>query len=284
MQNAIEIRGLKTSFPRFELGPLDLTVPPGAMYGLVGPNGAGKTTVLDLIFGLGPRDAGDIRVLGLDNRKDEVAVKRIAAYVSPHNSYSSWGQVGRAIRFVSGFYPEWDQDHCDDLLRRWEITEHDEIATLSLGKVMKLGVILALARRPKILIMDEPMMALDAISKRELFAELLALMSDGEHTILVSSHNLADLERFADHIAMISEGTLLLEGATDQLLENYRQVTCTLAGELPAGACRVYRDGDKVRALTESSGGFVQALEDCGATELTVRPITLEELFVALVD
>ena len=74
MQDAIEIRGLKTSFPRFQLGPLDLTVPPGAMYGLVGPNGAGKTTVLDLIFGLGaPRDAGDIRVLGLDNRKDEAA-------------------------------------------------------------------------------------------------------------------------------------------------------------------------------------------------------------------
>lgn len=284
MQNAIEIRGLKTSFPRFELGPLDLTVPPGAMYGLVGPNGAGKTTVLDLIFGLGPRDAGDIRVLGLDNRKDEAAVKRIAAYVSPHNSYSPWGQVGRAIRFVRGFYPEWDHDYCDGLLRRWGIAEHDEIATLSLGKVMKLGAILALARRPRVLIMDEPMMTLDAVSKQELFSELLALMSDGEHTVLVSSHNLADLERFADHIGVICEGKLLLEGATDQLLENHRQVSCTLAGELPAGACRVHRDGDKLRALTDSSGGFVQALEDCGATELTVRPVTLEELFVALVE
>lgn len=284
MQNAIEIRGLKTSFPRFELGPLNLTVPPGAMYGLVGPNGAGKTTVLDLIFGLGPRDAGDIRVLGLDNRKDEAAVKRIAAYVSPHNSYSPWRQVGRAIRFVSGFYPEWNQDYCNDLMRRWGIAEHDEIDTLSLGKVMKLGLILALARRPNVLIMDEPMMALDAISKQELFAELLSLMSDGEHTVLVSSHNLTDLERFADHIAMISEGKLLLEGATDQLLENHRQVSCTLAGELPTGACRVYRDGDKVRALTDSPDGFVEALEGCGATELTVRPVTLEELFVAVVD
>ena len=284
MQNAIEIRGLITSFPRFQLGPLDLTVPPGAMYGLVGPNGAGKTTVLDLIFGLGPRDAGDIRVLGMDNRKDEAAVKRIAAYVSPHNSYSPWGQVGRAIRFIGGFYPEWDHGYCDELLRRWGIAKDDDIDTLSLGKVMKLGVILALARRPRVLIMDEPMMALDAISKQELFAELLALMSDGEHTILVSSHNLMDLERFADHIAMISEGALLLEGATDQLLENHRQVSCTLAGELPAGACKVYRDGDKVRALTDSPRGFVQSLKGCGATDLAVRPVTLEELFVALVE
>lgn len=284
MQNAIEIRGLTASFPRFRLGPLDLTVPRGAMYGLVGPNGAGKTTMLDLIFGLGSRDAGEIRVLGLDHREDEVAVKRVTAYVSPHNSYASWRQVGRAIRFVSGFYPEWDHSYCDELLRRWGIWKDDEIATLSLGKVMKLGAILALARRPQVLIMDEPMMTLDAISKQELFSELLALMSDGEHTVLVSSHNLADLERFADHIGVISEGTLLLEGATDQLLENYRQVSCTLAGELPAGACRVHRDGDKVRALTDSIGGFVQALKDYGATELTVRPVTLEELFVALVE
>lgn len=284
MQNAIEIRGLTASFPRFRLGPLDLTVPRGAMYGLVGPNGAGKTTMLDLIFGLGSRDAGEIRVLGLDHREDEVAMKRVTAYVSPHNSYASWRQVGRAIRFVGGFYPEWDHSYCDELLRRWGIWKDDEIATLSLGKVMKLGAILALARRPQVLIMDEPMMTLDAISKQELFSELLALMSDGEHTVLVSSHNLADLERFADHIGVISEGTLLLEGATDQLLENYRQVSCTLAGELPAGACRVHRDGDKVRALTDSIGGFVQALKDYGATELTVRPVTLEELFVALVE
>ena len=94
MQNAIEIRGLSKSFPRFRLGPLDLTVPAGAMYGLVGPNGAGKTTTLDLIFGLGLREAGDIRVLGLDHKKDEVAMKRITAYVSPHTSYTPWRFVG----------------------------------------------------------------------------------------------------------------------------------------------------------------------------------------------
>ena len=170
MQNAIEIRGLSKSFPGFQLGPLDLTVPAGAMFGLVGPNGAGKTTTLDLIFGLGLREAGDIRVLGLDHKKDEVAMKRIAAYVSPHTSYVPWKYVGRAIQFIRGFYPEWDQDYCDDLLRRFKIDKEDKIATLSLGNAIKLGVVLALARRPKVLIMDEPTMGLDAISKRELFA------------------------------------------------------------------------------------------------------------------
>ena len=284
MQYAIEIRGLSKRFPRFELGPLDLTVPAGAMYGLVGPNGAGKTTTLDLIFGLGQRDAGDIHVLGLDHKKDEVAMKRIAAYVSPHTSYVPWKFVGRAIQFIRGFYPEWDQDYCDDLLRRFRIDKEDKIATLSLGNAIKLGVVLALARRPKVLIMDEPTLGLDAISKRELFAELLALMGDEEHTVLISSHNLTDLERFTDHVGIINKGKLLLEDATDRLLETYRQISFTLAGEPPADALGIARDGNEVRVLTNSADEYVEALNGCGATDITMQPVTLEEIFVALVE
>ena len=282
-ENAIEIRGLSKHFPRFQLGPLDLSVPSGAMYGLVGPNGAGKTTTLDLIFGLGLRDEGEIRVLGLDHKKDEVRMKLAAAYVSPHTSYASWKYVGRAIQFIRGFYPDWDQAYCDDLLERFNIGNEDKIATLSLGAVIKLGVILALARRPKVLIMDEPTLGLDALSKRELFAELLALMGDEEHTVLMSSHNLADLERFADHIGIINEGTLLVEGSTHQLLETHRQISFTLASEPPAGACLVERDGNKARVMTDSAEDYAEALAGCGATGITVQPVTLEELLVGLV-
>ena len=281
-ENAIEIRGLSKHFPRFQLGPLDLSVPSGAMYGLVGPNGAGKTTTLDLIFGLGLRDEGEIRVLGLDHKKDEVRMKLAAAYVSPHTSYAAWKYVGRAIQFIRGFYPDWDQAYCDDLLERFNLGNEDKIATLSLGAVIKLGVILALARRPKVLIMDEPTLGLDALSKRELFAELLALMGDEEHTVLMSSHNLADLERFADHIGIINEGTLLVEGSTHQLLETHRQISFTLAGEPPAGAHLIERDGNEARVLTDAADDYAKALTGCGATGISVKPVTLEELFVGL--
>ncbi len=284
IENAVEIRGLSKQFPRFRLGPLDLTVPAGAMYGLVGPNGAGKTTTLDLIFGLGLPEAGEIRVLGLDHKKDEVEMKRIAAYVSPHTSYAPWKYVGRAIRFIRGFYPEWDQDYCSDLLRRFKIDADDKIATLSLGNAIKLGLVLALARRPRVLIMDEPTLGLDALSKKELFAELLALMGDEEHTVLISSHNLADLERFTDHIGVIHEGTMLLKGRTDHLLETYRQVSFTLAGEPPAGAHLIKRDRDQLRVLTDSADDYVQCLNGCGAAGVSVQPVTLEELFVGLVE
>src|SRR5580704_2532707 len=110
--NAIEIRNLVKNYPAFTLGPLDLTVPRGAIYGLIGPNGAGKTTAIDLIFGMGKNDAGEIRVFGLDHNRDSVAIKQRAAYVSPDLSFNMWGKVGRAVRFVRGFFPSWDDEYC----------------------------------------------------------------------------------------------------------------------------------------------------------------------------
>src|SRR5262245_25130372 len=105
--NAVEIRGLAKTFPRFTLGPLDLTVPTGAIYGFVGPNGAGKTTTLDLIFGLGGKDAGSIRVLGLDHLRDDVAMKCRVGYVSPELTFQPWTRLDKAAQFVRSFYPTW---------------------------------------------------------------------------------------------------------------------------------------------------------------------------------
>ena len=100
---------------------MDLTVPRGAIYGLIGPNGAGKTTAIDMIFGLGRNDAGTIRVLGLDHRADEVAFKQRAAYVGPDLNFQFWGRVGKAIRFVRGFYPGWDDAYCAELMRVFQL-------------------------------------------------------------------------------------------------------------------------------------------------------------------
>lgn len=195
--NAIEIRQLAKRFPQFQLGPLDMTVPADAIYGFIGPNGSGKTTTLDLMFGMGFRDSGSIRILGLDHRRDEVAVKQQTAYMSPELDYDSWGNVKRAVLFIRGFYDNWDQAYCDDLLARFQIEPTDKIASLSFGNKIKFSLVLALARRPKVIILDEPTVGIDALSKREFFAQLLSLMSDGGHTVLISSHSLADLERFA---------------------------------------------------------------------------------------
>lgn len=181
--NAVEIRGLQKAFPSFQLGPLDLTVPIGAIYGFVGPNGSGKTTTIDLIFGMGAKDAGSIAVLGLDHLRDEVAMKRQVAYVSPELQFQPWGRVYKVIQFVRGFYPSWDQDYCERLLRSLDVGADERIATLSFGARIKLALVLALSWKPKVLILDEPTVGLDAISKQAVFAELLAAVQDEERGI-----------------------------------------------------------------------------------------------------
>ena len=167
--NAIEIRGLEKRFPNFTLGPIDITVPTGAIYGLIGPNGAGKTTTLDLIFGMGAKRAGSITVLGLDHLRDEVAMKQQVGYVSPDLNFSSWKTVGKTIEFVRSFYPTWDDVYCDRLLKAFNLDWKAGIGTLSFGAPIKLALLLALSWRPKVLILDEPTVGLDAlpISRRE---------------------------------------------------------------------------------------------------------------------
>ncbi len=172
MPPAVEIRGLRKTFPAFTLGPLDLTVPQGAIYGFVGPNGAGKTTTIDLLFGMGAKDDGSITVLGLDHLRDEVAMKRQVGYVSPDLDLRPWRRVRRAIGFVRGFYPTWDDAYCARLLESLRLGADDRIDALSFGARIKLALVLALSWRPKLLVLDEPTVGLDAISKQQVFAEL----------------------------------------------------------------------------------------------------------------
>jgi ABC-2 type transport system ATP-binding protein len=284
--NAVEIRGLEKAFPSFHLGPLDLTVPVGAIYGFVGPNGSGKTTTIDLIFGMGAKDAGSITVLGLDHERDEVAMKRQVAYVSPDLQFQPWGRVHKVIEFVRGFYPTWDQDYCNRLLSSLAVEPRDRIMTLSFGTKIKLALVLALAWRPRVLILDEPTVGLDAISKQEVFAELLAAVRDGDRTVLISSHGLSDIERFADHVGMIRSGRLLFEGSTTDVIARFRVVDILVAnGERLADRPGIFvqrRDGSRWRAMVDLERTPIEALQGLGATPIADAPVTLEELFVTV--
>ena len=284
--NAIEIRGLVKNYPAFTLGPLNLTVPRGAIYGLIGPNGAGKTTAIDLVFGMGRNDAGTIRVLDLDHRADEVALKRRAAYVSPDLNFQVWGKVGRAVRFVRGFYPDWDDAYCADLMKAFHLSDTDKIATLSFGAKTKLSLLLALARRPQVLILDEPTTGLDAVSKQQVFSELLKAVENGERTVLISSHGLSDIERFADHVGMIKDGKLLLEGRTDEIVDRYRLAEFFTSNgaqfQNRDGLIILKRNENRWHALLDQKSGAHDWLQTRGAEQISLTRVTLEDLFVAL--
>jgi len=284
--NAVEIRGLEKAFPSFQLGPLDMTVPAGAIYGFVGPNGSGKTTTIDLIFGMGMKDAGSIRVLGLDHLGDEVAVKRQTAYVGPDLFYQPWGRVGGAIQFVRGFYPTWDHAYCERLMTALDLSADDRVRTLSFGARIKLSLLLALSWRPKVLILDEPTVGLDAVSKQAIFAELLAAVQDEERTVLISSHGLADIERFTDHLGMIKNGRLILEGSTADVIARFRLVDFAVAdashlADRP-GVLVQRRDEQRCRVLLDVQRTPLDQLQSLGVRPLADGPVTLEELFIAL--
>jgi ABC-2 type transport system ATP-binding protein len=235
---------------------------------------------------MGAKDAGSITVLGLDHERDEVAMKRQVAYVSPDLQFQPWGRVHKVIAFVRGFYPGWDQDYCNRLLASLSVDPNDRIMTLSFGTRIKLARVLALSWHPEVLILDEPTVGLDAISKQAVFAELLAAVREGDRTVLISSHGLADVERFADHVGMLRSGRLLFEGASADVIARFRVVDFVVAsGERLADRAGIYiqrRDGSRWRALIDLERTPIETLQGLGATPIADAPVTLEELFVAV--
>ena len=279
---AIALEALYCKLGRFELGPITTTLPRGSVVALIGPNGAGKTTLLDLIMGLGRPGSGRIDVLGLTQPKDAVAIKARVAYVNPDLNFVVWGTVGRALNFVRGFYPDWNDDRCERLLLAFELKRGDKIAALSFGGRIKLSLIAALARDAELLLLDEPTVGLDVAARRVLFHEILEIVKDERRTVVISSHQLDDLERLADHCAIIAKGQLIAMAPMDGLLDRYRQVDAVILGRLPevAGVKLIARDGDRVRLLVDRE--LCRDLEAAGIRPVAEVAMTLEDLFVAL--
>ncbi len=287
MSPAVELKGLCRSFGReFSLGPLYLTIPRGAIYALVGPNGAGKTTTLNLLIGAGRPDRGEIELLGLPLASQEARIKSRVGFVSPELDYSAWGTVGRAIDFVRGFYPDWVQSRTERLQMLLGVHRAERIAELSFGQRTKLALILALSRDCELLILDEPTVGLDPVSKRAIFVELLHFMEQESRTILISSHQLADLERFADHVAVLNHGKLLAASRIDELLDRYRLVEVSTEGALEQGvegATVLEQRKGRVRLLLDLRVTMPDSLRQQGLDVITSTALTLEELFLTLI-
>jgi ABC-2 type transport system ATP-binding protein len=285
---AIIVQELRKSVgTSFCLGPLSLSIPKGVVCALIGPNGAGKTTLMNVLMGAGPVDGGSARVFAHDVTTDPVEVKRLAALVSPEISYRPWGTVGRAIDFVSGFYPDWDRKRCEDLLGQMGLRRSERVDELSFGGRVKLSLVLALARNARLLLLDEPSVGLDPLARHQLYAELFTFIRDEERTVVISSHQLAELERCADYVVVVNEGQLVASGATPDLLSRYTELDVLLGrDELAehAGLRLLDRNGQRARVLWDRAARQAAMPADNGALQIIgERTLTLEELLVALV-
>jgi ABC-2 type transport system ATP-binding protein len=287
MTPALVLKGVKKQLGGFVLGPLNLQVPRGSVTALIGPNGAGKTTTLDLALGLGSPDSGSIEVAGLVMPADEVAIKRKAAYVNPDLNYQPWGRVGRALNFLRKFYPDWDDTACERLLAEFGLERNQKIATLSFGARIKLSLVAAFSRDAELLLLDEPTTGLDVNAKLVLFRHILEFVKREDRAVVISSHQLADLERVADHVAIINRGRLVIFERMDRLVSRFVQIEVSLTGGNTTpkieGLKILARDGGRLRLLLDRDRAGPEQLAAHGLEQLSETPLTLEEIFVALV-
>ncbi|HEX4176789.1 MAG TPA: ABC transporter ATP-binding protein, partial [Rhizomicrobium sp.] len=283
----LTLKGVTRRLGKFVLGPLNLEVPRGSVTALIGPNGAGKTTTLDLALGLGAPDGGRIEVVGLGMPADEVAIKQKVAYVNPDLNYQPWGRVGRALNFLRKFYPDWNDARCEQLLADFGLERGQKIATLSFGARIKLSLVAAFSRDADLLLLDEPTTGLDVNAKLKLFGLILDFVKREDRAVVISSHQLADLERVADQVAIIDKGRLLIFERMDRLVSRFIQldVRLTTGGAMPAldGVRALARDGERLRLLLDLDIAAREQLAAHGLVVLSETPLTLEEIFLGLV-
>ena len=221
MENALEVRDLCKDYKDFSLQSVSFTLPAGGVMGFVGQNGAGKTTTIRCILNMAVRSGGEIKVFGLDNIRDELAVKEDVAVVFDEIFFVDTWRLKDVEAIIRGFYSNWDSGLYNDYLKKFELPSEKRVKELSRGMKMKLMLAVALSHGAKLLILDEPTSGLDPVARDELLDILLEYVSDGEKSVFFSTHITSDLERIADSVTLIDNGRIFYTGSKDGLLEHF---------------------------------------------------------------
>jgi ABC-2 type transport system ATP-binding protein len=207
--HALELCGVCKSYRGFRLDDVSFNLPRGYIGGLIGPNGSGKTTIIKLVMNLVRREAGEIRVFGLDNRRDEVAVRSRIGFVYDVPGFWDDQTLAAHRRALGVFYPRWSDATFNRLAGEFGLALDRKFKTLSAGMKTKFALAMALAHEADLLIMDEPTAGLDPVFRRELLQRLSALLQDEGKSILFSTHITSDLERVADYITFVRGGRVV---------------------------------------------------------------------------
>jgi ABC-2 type transport system ATP-binding protein len=271
------------------LDRLSLHVPRGAVFGVVGANGAGKTTLIRHLLGLLRAQTGSVRVFGRDPVEDPVGVLSRIGYLSEENDLPPWMRVRELLRFVRAFYPGWDDDYAEELRTTFALDPSARVRDLSRGQKARTGLLVALAYRPELLILDEPSTGLDPLARRDILAAVLRTVAHEGRTVLFSSHLLDEVERVSDHVALIDRGRVIVQGPLDEVRAAHRLLTLRFAGPLMqppdlAGAYGWEGGGREWSAVCCLPPGEVRTVADrLGAAVVEERSPSLDKIFVARV-
>ena len=268
---------------------LSLAVPAGSICGFLGRTGAGKTTTIKVLLGMTRPTSGRATVFGLaaDSPADSVAIRRRTGFVGDDKGLYDAMTVRGMIRHTASFYPRWSRELEAHYLRRFELAPERGIKGLSRGMRTKLALLLALCRGADLLVLDEPTTGLDPAATEDVLQALVGHAADRGCTVFFSSHQLADVEQIADHVAIIDRGRTAVAGGLDDLRQNYRRIQLVFDGDAPAyrfetrGVERVRRAG-RVMTVLSSAGidGVLGEARALNPVSTDSAPVTLKDIFL----
>ncbi|MBR0507109.1 MAG: ABC transporter ATP-binding protein [Clostridia bacterium] len=271
----LEVRNLRKQYPGFLLDDVSFAVEEGCIMGFIGRNGAGKTTTIKSILNLVRADGGTVLFEGKDLWANETASKKQIGLVLGEFNYYKRKKLRTIAAVTKRFYPDWDGATYETLMQRFALDPEKRIAELSQGMRVKFALALALSHRAKLLILDEPTSGLDPVSRDELLEIFRAIIEDGEHSILFSTHIISDLEKCADYVTYVKDGRILCSTDADSFKDAYRLVSGE-AEQLP-----LFRD--RLVGCREHAFGFTGLMkrEDAEASEgLKVAPADMESIMI----
>ncbi|MEZ5299839.1 MAG: ABC transporter ATP-binding protein [Verrucomicrobiales bacterium] len=291
--NAIESKDLTCRFgATLAVNGVDLAVPQGSIYAFLGPNGAGKTTTIKALMNILFPARGKAAVLGTDSRKLGRAEFERIGYVSENQKQPGWMTVGGLMDYCRPLYPKWDRSFEAELFDRLDVPRELKLSACSRGQRMKAALISSLAYRPELLVLDEPFSGLDPLVRQEFIEGVLGLIGQENWTIFVSSHDIDEVERLADHVGVIHEGRLRLQESTESLNARYRAVEVATAAPAqapanpPAHWAALNASAHAVTFVTSrfDQGGLESEIRAAipGAGKFEARPLTLKETYLAV--
>lgn len=286
----VEVEKLVRRFgPRGALREVSLRVPRGEVFGLVGENGAGKTTLIKHLLGLLKAQAGSVRVFGLNPVADPAGVLGRIGYLSEDRNLPEWMSMRELLRYTRAFYPRWDARYAEELRGLFQLDPELRVRDLSRGQKARAALLIALAHRPELLLLDEPSSGLDPLARRDILGAVIRTVADEGRTVIFSSHLLDEVERVADRVAMIHEGHIVLDAPLEELKQSHCCLTLRF-DTAPAGAPKIagvlWIEGSGREWMAVCNGRRAEieaAAAQSGARVVAERVPTLEEIFVARV-
>jgi ABC-2 type transport system ATP-binding protein len=283
---AIRVEGVRKQFRDSEvLKGVSFEVQPGQTFAFLGRNAAGKTTTIRMLLGLLAPDAGSVSVLGINPQTNPLAVRRRVGYLAEDQRMFGWMTVAEIVRFIAPFYDAWDQSLADRYLQQFELPRKTKIKHLSKGQNVRLGLVLALAHRPEVVILDDPVLGLDPIMRKEFNRDLIAHLQGEGRTVLYSSHLLYEVEPVADAVGILHHGEIVRQGSTEELRDEVKRllVPAAVFGRLPGlKVLDVATDGERTALTVDDAQRAITALHEIGI-EPEIVDLNLDEIFEAFV-